>query len=193
MKKLKKPDVFKQVGAEHAKYQRYRREIISRANDALNRSKRAIFAMHRNDSKGAVQKIKEASRLLGECEKRFRTLPMLRHEGSYQAALEEYAEAILFQQFLKTGTFGRLEKRIMDHKIYLAALSDATGELVRHAVREATAGRFDAVKVAKDAVEEVIGFMMSLDLTGYLRQKFDQAKKNLSTLEQILYEIKMRE
>jgi hypothetical protein len=38
----------------------------------------------------------------------------------------------------------------------------------------------------------VVENLLRLDLTGYLRQKFDQAKKNLRQLEQILYDLRLR-
>jgi len=188
----KKTNTLKDIGKAHATYERMRREIIGRSNGALSKSKRAIFAMHRNDLKGASDHLKEAKRIFIESEVKFKEWPALRYVGAYKAALEEYAEALLFEQFLKTGKFGLLEKRVMDHTTYLAALSDATGEVVRYAIREATAGRYDSVKTATKTVEQVIEFLLGLDLSGYLRTKFDQAKKNLRNLEQVMYEITMR-
>lgn len=170
---------------------KFRRELIRYSNDALGASKKAVFAMHRGDKAGAKTALKLAVDSLVKAEKNFKTVPRLRYEGAYQAALEEYAEALLFNQFITKGEFGKLETRVMDPGTYLGALSDATGEVVRYAIREATAGNFEAVKHAQVATEEAIEFMLSLDLTGYLRQKFDQAKKNLRNLEQMMYEIKM--
>ncbi len=193
MPKKKNTNTFRDVGKAHGTYEALRREIIGRANGALSNSKRAIFAMHRNDLPGAIKRIKDADKIFKECEAKFKTWPALRYEGAYKAALEEYAEALLFEQFLKTGHFGQLEKRVMDHGTYLAALSDATGEVVRYAIREATAGRYESVEAAKVTVEEVIEFLLSLDLSGYLRTKFDQAKKNLRNLEQVMYEITIRQ
>ena len=192
MPKKKSSNPLKEVGRAHATYEKMRREIIGRSNGALSKSKRAIFAMHRNDIKGAADHLKQAGHIFKESEAKFKDWPALRYEGAYKAALEEYAEALLFQQFLKTGKFDVLEKRVMDHTIYLAALSDATGEVVRYAIREATEGNYDQVKVAKKTVEQVIEFLLGLDLTGYLRTKFDQAKKNLRNLEQVMYEITIR-
>jgi len=188
----KNPNTLKDIGKAHATFERMRREIIGRSNAALSKSKRAIFAMHRNDMKGATAHLKEAKKIFIESEAKFKDWPALKHIGAHKAALEEYAEALLFEQFLKKGEFGSLEKRVMDHGTYLAALSDATGEVVRYAIREATAGRYDAVKSATNTVEGVIEFLLGLDLSGYLRTKFDQAKKNLRNLEQVMYEITIR-
>jgi hypothetical protein len=48
------------------------------------------------------------------------------------------------------------------------------------------------VAQAVDVVGIIIEFMLDLDLTGYLRTKFDQAKKNLSRLEQMTYDLAIR-
>jgi len=188
----KNKKVFSEVGKKQSHYLKYRRELIRYSNDALGASKKAVFALHRGDKAGAKMSVKSAAESLVKAEKNFKTVPRLRYEGAYQAALEEYAEALLFNQFITKGEFGKLEARVMEPGTYLGALSDATGEVVRYAIREATDGNFKAVEHAKAATEEAIEFMLSLDLTGYLRQKFDQAKKNMRNLEQIMYEISMR-
>ena len=43
-----------------------------------------------------------------------------------------------------------------------------------------------------ELVEMVVAFLLVLDLTGPLRNKFDQDKRNLRNLEQMLYEISLR-
>jgi uncharacterized ubiquitin-like protein YukD len=41
--------------------------------------------------------------------------------------------------------------------------------------------------------EDIIGEMVTMDLTGYNRQKFDQAKQSLHKLQQVIYEISLRD
>ncbi len=190
--KIKRPALFSQIKKQYQTRSQARRENIGKANDALSKSKRAIFALHRNDPAGAAKLIKEAVQLFVVCEKKFIKFPNLIHEGAYRAALEEYAEALLFDQYLKKGSIGKIDKRAMAPDIYLAGLSDTTGEIVRYAIREVTSGNFDQVKKAKAAVEMIIEFLLDLDLTGYQRTKFDQAKKNLRRLEEIIYDISIR-
>ncbi|MEK7615559.1 MAG: hypothetical protein AAB431_04225, partial [Patescibacteria group bacterium] len=186
---MKYPSVFKQIQTKYAARELLRREIIGKANDAIGRSKRAIFALHREDAKGAQELLDGAQSLFVECERLFKRVPDLSEEGSYRAALEEYAEACLFSGYLKNGSLGAIEDRVMDPLVYLAGLADATGEIVRYTVRQVTLGKTKEVAHARETVEMVIEYMLSLDGTGYLRTKFDQAKGNLKRLEDISYDL----
>jgi predicted translin family RNA/ssDNA-binding protein len=168
-----------------------RGEVIRTSSQALNISKRAIFALHRGDAPQAEALLKEASDHFAECEKIFKTFPALK-EGAYTAALEEYAEALLFRQYVEKKSLGKIEKRAMTTEVYLGGLSDATGEIVRYATRQAISGNTKEVEKAEQVVSQVVENLLRLDLTGYLRQKFDQAKKNLRQLEQILYDLRLR-
>ncbi len=190
---MKFPSVFKQIHTKYAAREQLRRQIIAKANEAISRSKRAIFALHRDDAKGAQELLGGAQSIFLECERLFKRVPDLSDEGAYRAALEEYAEACLFAGYLKNGQLGAIESRVMDPLVYLAGLADATGEIVRHTVRQVTLGNTKEVAHAHQTVEMVIEYMLGLDGTGYLRTKFDQAKGNLKRLEDISYDLSIRQ
>ena len=78
------------------------------------------------------------------------------------------------------------------HEIYLGGLSDLTGELQRRQVRLATDGKLEEVRKLKQAIEEIVVQLLEMDLTGYLRTKFDQAKNSLRRAEDVLYEVTLR-
>ncbi len=166
--------------------------MITLSNEALSKSKRAIFALHRADEKSSAHLLQEAVILFTKAERLMKRAQNLRYDGAYRAALEEYAEALLFTQYLKTGKMGEIDARAMDPLVYLAGLSDATGEIVRYTVLQVTKGHGDRVSQAHDVVEMIIEFMLDLDATGYLRTKFDQAKGNLKRLEDILYDLSLQ-
>lgn len=168
-----------------------RRRMFHASNDATAIAKRAIFALHREDLAEAERLLKEAGKLLAAAATEAKTHPELRGQGPYHAALEEYAEARLFQNYLFKGDWKNAEALKLDPDIYLGALSDATGELVRYAVRQATKGNIKTVEKARVVVEATVGFILELDLTGDLRQKGDQAKRNLRTLEEMMYQISL--
>lgn len=184
--------IFQTIRTQYQTYATVRREVIAISNEALSRSKRAIFALHREEEQTAKTRLAEASELFAKAEKAMKQTDALRYEGAYRAALEEYAEALLFAQYLSTGIIGAIEARAMDPHVYLAGLADATGEIVRSTVRHVTQGKTDQVVHARDTVEMIIEFMLDLDATGYLRTKFDQAKSNLKRLEDIMYDLSLR-
>jgi len=168
-----------------------RRRMFHASNDAVAIAKRAIFAFHREDPTEAERLLKEANKLLTAAAAEAKKYPELRGQGPYHAALEEYAEALLLQNYLSKGDWKNAEALKLDADIYLGALSDATGELVRYAVRQATKGNTKAVEKAREVVEATVGFILELDLTGDLRQKGDQAKRNLRTLEEMMYQVSL--
>ncbi|MFH1253561.1 MAG: hypothetical protein V1664_04510 [Candidatus Uhrbacteria bacterium] len=168
-----------------------RRRMFHASNDATAIAKRAIFALHREDTVAAASLLKEATNLLKVAAAEAKKYPELRGQGPYHAALEEYAEALLFENYLTKGDWKNSEALKLDPDIYLGALSDATGELVRFAVRQATKGNLKAVEKAREVVEVTVGFILELDLTGDLRQKGDQAKRNLRTLEEMMYQVSL--
>ncbi|TAL50527.1 hypothetical protein EPN81_02560 [Patescibacteria group bacterium] len=189
---MKRPRVFAQIQKKYQAQSQARRELIARSNEALSKSKRAIFSLHRNDLKEAAEHLAHAAKQFDSVEKTIRVIPELKEEGSYHAALEEYAEARLFEGYLTTKKIVTLESRANEPSVYLAGLCDATGEMVRYATRQVTLGHPEVVSEVQDVVAMIIEFLLDLDLTGYLRNKFDQAKKNLSHLEQMTYDLAIR-
>ena len=189
---MKRPAVFQQIQKSYQTHTKARRDVMVHSNDALSKSKRAIFALHRNDFTQAREYLDQAQALFKSCEASFRSFPELREEGAYRAGLEEYAEACLFESYLQKGSIGKIDPRAMASSIYLAGLCDATGEMVRYAVRQVTLGHPEGVVQIHETVSMIIEFLLDLDLTGYVRTKFDQAKKNLSRLEEMSYDLAIR-
>ena len=189
---MKRPALFDQIKKQYHAHSKARRELIAVSNDALSKSKRAIFALHRDDVKHAQELLVQAGKQFGQIESSFKKFSELKEEGAYRAALEEYAEAQLFLGYLASKMIVKIDARASEPSIYLAGLSDATGELVRYATRQVTLGHPEVVAEVEVVVRLVIEFILDLDLTGYQRNKFDQAKKNLSRLEQMTYDLAIR-
>lgn len=185
-------DAWKKLRTGYEEHGRARRAIAGNADQAIRRAKQAIFALHRDDRAEADRLLVETKSLLAACDAPMKKFADLRAEGPYVAALEEFAEASLFAGYLKNGKLGVIDRRAMEPGTYLAGLCDATGEIVRHAMRQVTLGNRAEVARAFETVEAVITYLLDMDLTGYLRTKFDQAKRNLRSLEQMNYEIAVR-
>jgi predicted translin family RNA/ssDNA-binding protein len=184
--------VLKGIRRKYEDHEKARRQVAQAGDEAVRRAKQAIFALHRGDALQADALLSQTGGLLASCDRAIRSFPDLRGEGPYAAGLEEYAEALLFAGYVRSGRLGAIDARAMGSTTYLAGLCDATGEIVRYAMREATQGNDAKVADAFTVVEEVITYLLHMDLTGYLRTKFDQAKRNLRSLEQMRYEITLR-
>lgn len=170
-----------------------RRDIIKVSGDAQQMSKKAIFALQRDDTKGAATLLEQAKGLFVELAKKYKTEPDIFTEGSYRAAIEEYTEAVLFSQFHANQTIGSIKGVNIDSDTLVGGLCDLPGELYRYAIKSATARNFKEVTRCHQTAEEIISELVDMDLTGYNRQKFDQAKSALQKLEQVVYEVSLRE
>lgn len=173
-------------------YQSERNQIINSSREILQSSKSAIFALHRGDKKEAAKYLDQAEAVIGRLNKSYNKNNRLRFEGSYKAGLEEYVEAKTFFQFMFGKTLDKLPIESIGPEEYINGIADLTGELVRQAVLQATKGNYKVLENYRSFTEEIVGFMLTLYLTGCSRQKFDDSKRNLKRLEQIIYEVKLR-
>ena len=181
--------IKKNLHAYHSK----RGEVIGMSNNALHHAKRAIFALHRDNKKEAVEKIKLVEKSLKDIYKKYKTTPKIFNEGSFKAALEEYVEAKCFFEFLETGKIGEIKTLPIPEEIYLAGLCDVPGELYRYAIKSATNKDIKTTKKCADMAQEIIGELIEFNLTSYLRTKFDQAKGAVNKLQNVVYELSLRE
>jgi len=168
-----------------------RRQIISAANAVLHDSKKAIFSLHRDDITGAENTLKELEEILKNLQKKF-SYNRLMEEGAYKAAVEEYVEAKMFFLVMAGKSVDKIKAIEIDYESYLGGISDLLGELVRQAVKMATAGKYEEVKKIHKIADDVMAELVEFDMRSYLRTKYDQAKGHLRKIEQINYEINLR-
>lgn len=174
------------------KIEQARHSLHALSGDILSGSKRAIFAFHRDDQKTAIQELHMAQKKLRLAAQIAKREPRVNYDGPWRAAQEEFAEAHLLSQYLRSGKIGPVPDVSDDPDIFIGALSDLTGELVRYAVRLVTQHKKMKVEQIFKDVDQVIMFLLQLDLTGNLRTKVDQAKQNLRKLEEMCYELALR-
>ena len=184
---------WKKIFEGQGEYDVSRRKIISESAPAQHSAKQAIFALQRGNVEEAREKIEFSLKGLISLEERFGKDGKLRTEGSWKAAVEEYVEAKLFMDFYEGNEIGEITEFFVLPDEYIGGLSDLTGEIVRSMVIWTTKNEIDKVKAAAEVINEIIHELMQYNYGGYLRTKFDQAKKSLQKAEQILYDISIRE
>jgi predicted translin family RNA/ssDNA-binding protein len=177
--------------SDYSKSQSERRQIISVSNGILSDSKRTIFALHRGEIEAAEKNLTAIETELKKMEKNF-GFNRNEEEGSYKAAVEEYAEAKMFYYFLSGKKLDKFPEIKLDFDSYIGGICDFTGEMVRYATNQAAAGNFDKVTKIKEEINSVIGELINFDLSGYLRTKYDQCRSNLRKIEEMAYEIKLK-
>jgi len=182
---------LKTVRDHHKALSVARRELQSNASDILGASKRAVFAIQRGDSKAADTELGSARKSVGKGKAIVKKESRLLGEGMWRAGLEEYTEAVLYNDAIAGRKIGIVKEVEGDPDTYLGALSDLTGELTRSAVLAATERKVKEVKRLHVLVREAVEFLLTLDLTGSHRQKFDQAKQNLRKIEEIAFNVSL--
>lgn len=183
---------FDLVRQELLDYSAKRRGIIKEAGDAQFLAKKAIFALQRDDATEAQNYLGQAEKILVDLNLKYKKDLGIFEEGSYKAALEEFVEASIFNQYLQKKNIGKLPKIQVDSDIFIGGLCDVPGELLRYSIKSATEKKYDEVKRCRQVADEIIVELVDMNLTGYNRQKFDQAKQALNKLEQVLYEVSIR-
>jgi predicted translin family RNA/ssDNA-binding protein len=168
-----------------------RRQIISASNNILFEAKKTIFALQRQDIKNAATKLSDIEKALDNLKKRFGA-DRLQKEGAYKAAVEEYLEGKTLSLVIQNKKIDAIPGLSLDYEGYLGGVCDMVGELVRYATNQAAAGKFSAVAKIKKNAEDIMAQLIDFDMTGYLRTKYDQARGHLRKLEQMAYEIKLR-
>lgn len=179
---------------EYHDRQQQRHQLIAVANDALRQSKQAIFSLHRLDMAAARKQLDAVNKTFVQLQKTMlKKNRQLSQQGAYLASVEEYLEAELFYQAMNGQPISAIKNLDLGVDQYIGALSDLTGELTRQAVLRATDKDYETVKRYTQIVEEVIGALIEFDLVSHLRQKYDDAKRNLKRLEGIQYDISLRD
>ncbi|OGY91419.1 MAG: hypothetical protein A3H70_00130 [Candidatus Komeilibacteria bacterium RIFCSPLOWO2_02_FULL_48_11] len=170
---------------------RARSRIISRTHGLGREAKHAGFKLQRGEEKAALESLrnieKELVILIKEAGK-----SNLRNEGSLKAVIEEYLESLFLYYILQNKPLPTKLAFPVSADEQLGALADLTGELVRAATLEASKGNFKRIQAYRDATEELFGVLLQMDLHGLLRQKRDDARRNLKRLEEIIYDLAIK-
>ena len=187
-----KMSLFHRITKDLKKQRSVRELVIRQTREALQQSKLAIFAVHRNEDKDAKQLVEQAGKSLDTLQKKLKDQPRFLNDGNLLAALEEFGEAWLVVEFARGKKLAFPKKPKLAPEQQIGALADFTGELGRRAVLKATERKLKDVEKIYTTVSDVVRHLAEADLTGQARQKFDEAKRNLKRIEEIRYDLSLR-
>lgn len=180
---------FKKILKDHEEYFKVREHVIMSTRFVQRSSKQAIFSMHKGDFKEGKKLIQRAESELKKLNTFLKKHSSFHHDGNVAAAREEFLEATYFCLYKEGKSIKRIPNVQAGFMDEWGALADFTGELVRDAVRAAGERDVDTVKQHREITQQVVGEMLKLHLSGKLRHKTDEAKRNLQRLEQLVYEL----
>ena len=194
-------DELEQVRLRIEKRDELREKVIKRSRDAQKAAKQAIFAIHRNDEKRAVQLITKCENIVKNDLKPIVLKEPSLHYGSYSNVLEEYAEAKLFYtwlmekpekgKLLQPNDFDVIE---LEPGEYLGGLCDLTGEIGRYAVQRGTKRDSDGVHFCLHtnlSILYALETLLHFPSGSYIHKKMDQLRQSVEKLERMLYELSL--
>lgn len=168
--------------------------LIKTSRDVLKLSKQLIYALHRDDIKGATKFKVQIKQVTAKLSKIANQRVELNSVGAYKVAMQEYVEALCYYGYVVNKKMPtRKELKVSTHH-YLLGACDLTGELVRKAINDAIKGNMNSAMDIKGVVEELYGELIKFDFRdGELRKKFDGIKYDLKRLEDIALSIKLKD
>lgn len=184
-------DFLEILKKDYQKYETERRQIITASNSLLFNAKKIIFKLQREEFEEANDSFKELEDSFKDLADKFGDA-RLKKEGSYRAAAEEYLEAKTFYQVISGKDINEVANLNFDYESYFGGVCDLVGELVRYATNQAAKGKFEEVSKIKAKAENIMAQLVDIDMTGYLRTKYDQSRGHLRKLEQMAYEIRLK-
>ncbi|MFA5185550.1 MAG: hypothetical protein WC551_03620 [Patescibacteria group bacterium] len=188
---MKTEAALKALAVRHRAIDTDRRKLQELSQLTLKNSKQAIFALQREEIEKSDKLLAEAEEALAKGMGLIKKQPRLTNEGMWRAALEEYCEACFFDKAMKGKDLFPPQRITDDPDILIGGLSDLIGEFVRLATKAAIERNADKVNGLYKTSEDLVEFLLSLDATGGLRSKIDQARQHLRRLEEIRYDLGM--
>jgi predicted translin family RNA/ssDNA-binding protein len=184
---------------------RARQEVGARTSAPLRHAKKAIFALQRRgDADGAREELAAARKDLGALQEEYAAVDHGIH-GQWRVAVEEFLEAVFFLQFcegrpldMEDADLCRYDHdgegrtlRVEDEEV-LGALSDFTGEAYRQMQLWISEERYAEAIRAHQAIADATELLNQNTSGGNLRNKVDQANRNLHQADARITDMKIR-
>ena len=171
-----------------------REELIKKSRDVLKLTKQVIYAVHRDNMKEAETLVKEMQKQLKLLNEYVKKNQKMYHQGSYKVAIQEYVEAMLYYMYAKDRHLMTRAELGVEADYYLLGLCDLSGELARKAISAASKGKYKEPFTIKEFLDAIYEELLKFDIRdGELRSKFDGIKYDLKKLEDVCFELKIKE
>ena len=183
-------DIKEQMSLHEEKFE----QVFSQSRKILKTSKKLINSVQRDDFEKAEENFNKINQEFVEIYDTANKDQKLLYSGPYKIAMQEYVEAIGFYELIKNGNLVSYNKLKVDAENYVMGICDLIGELVRWTINQVTKENYQAANKSKEITEEIYSNLLEIDFkNGEIRKKFDSIKYHLKKLEDITYELKLRD
>ena len=173
--------ILKEVKEELTQKDEVRENTQQSMRKATSLSKQSILLMHQKKYEKAKKSIENAKEIISKLQGAAKKNPDIIYTGMFSAALQEYAEANIFQGLIQEARFVTPKEINVPAVDYVLGLADVIGEyrrLVLDALREGEAEKGEA---CLQTMDEIYIELMAMDeaymLVPGLRRKCDVARR----------------
>jgi len=177
--------ILKEVKEELTQKDAVRENAQQSMRKATSLSKQSILLMHQKKYEKAKKSIENAKEIISKLQDVAKKNPDVIYSGMFSAALQEYAEANIFQKLIREARFVTPKEINVPAVDYMLGLADVIGEyrrLVLDALRE---GEGEKSEKCLQTMDEIYIELMAMDeaymLVPGLRRKCDVARRIIET------------
>ena len=173
--------ILKEVKEELTQKDKVRENAQQNMRKATSLSKQAILLMHQKKYEKARKLIENAKEIISKLQGLAKEYPDIIYTGMFSAALQEYAEANIFQGLIQESRFVTPTEINVPAVDYVLGLADVIGEyrrLVLDALREGEAEKGEEwLKTMDEIYIELMAMDEAYMLVPGLRRKCDVARR----------------
>jgi translin len=178
-------NILKDVKKELIQKASVRETAQQNMRKATSLSKQSILLLHQKKYKKARKTIETAKEIISKLQASEKENPEIIHSGMFNAALQEYAEANIFQTLIQETRFITPEEITVPLVDYVLGLADVIGEYRRLVLDKLREGDVEKGVTCLQTMDEIYIELMAMDeaymLVPGLRRKCDVARRIIET------------
>ena len=177
--------ILKEVEEELTRKDSVRENAQQNMRKATSLSKQSILLMHQKKYEKARKSIENAKELISKLQGSAKEYPAIIYSGMFSAALQEYAEANIFQGLIQGARFVTPDEINVPAVDYVLGLADVIGEYRRLVLDVLREGDVEKGEKCLQTMDEIYIELMAMDeaymLVPGLRRKCDVARRIIET------------
>jgi translin len=177
--------ILKEVKEELTRKDSVRENAQQNMRKATSLSKQSILLMHQKKYEKARKSIENAKEIISTLQGSAKDYPNIIYSGMFSAALQEYAEANIFQGLIQNARFVTPAEVNVPAVDYVLGLADVIGEYRRLVLDVLREGDAEKAEECLKTMDEIYIELMAMDeaymFVPGLRRKCDVARRIIET------------
>lgn len=177
--------ILKEVKEDLTQKDSVREKAHQNMRKATSLSKQSILLMHQKKYEKAKKSIENAKEIISKLQDSSKKYPQIIYSGMFSAALQEYAEANIFQGLIQEARFVTPDEINVPAVDYVLGLADVIGEYRRLVLDVLREGDAEKGEKCLQTMDEIYIELMAMDeaymLVPGLRRKCDVARRIIET------------